>query len=130
MKKIEAAILAIVFGAATPLLPASADTIPNTPATAAAEVTPLTPPSASAAESGCGCATEGRGSCLHRLIEWATYCPKERFGCCKSSCNSCQYKGSLPIYLFTGHYCREGSGVHPTFAPNCCQGCKGCNGAP
>ncbi len=132
MRKIKAAVLAILLGSiATPLHAAPAPATDTTMPTDAAATSTLTPPSAYAAVSGCGGACERGGSCLHRLIGWATYCPKERLGCCGHSCNSCQYKGSLPIYWFTGRYCAEGSGIHPTFAPNCCHGCKGCSsGAP
>jgi hypothetical protein len=83
---------------------------------------------------GAGCANcpgHKSGCCLHRLIEWATYCPKERIGCCRS-CNSCQYKGVLPLNLFFGRTCAAGSGLHATFPnPTCSHGCAGCTtGAP
>lgn len=78
---------------------------------------------------GCqGCPGNKSGSCLHRLIAWATYCPKERVCSCLSCCNSCGYKGALPIYLIPPvPKCVEGSGIHNTFPnPTCAHGCKGC----
>jgi hypothetical protein len=127
MRKIAAMVLALFLGASTPLLAADQEAMTDNTTTEATAVAP-TPPNAYAAESGCGCQPAGgRGSCWHRLIGWLTYCPKERIGCCKS-CNSCQYKGSLPIHLIVGRYCAEGSGIHPTLPPDCCHGCA--HGSP
>ncbi|HWG45108.1 MAG TPA: hypothetical protein VN688_20225 [Gemmataceae bacterium] len=79
-----------------------------------------------APSAGCACPGNKSGSCLHRLLEWATYCPKERIGCCHS-CNSCTYKGVVPLYLFFGRTCATGSGLHATFPnPSCCHGCTNC----
>lgn len=83
------------------------------------------------AGSSCNCCpgSKKRGSLCHVLLEWATYCPKERIGICKT-CNTCKYKGALPFYPFFGRGCQEGSGVHPTLPPDyschCHQGCSRC----
>jgi hypothetical protein len=88
------------------------------------------PPAASGGCAGCGGYCQRGGSCLHRIIEWATYCPKERISCCHS-CNSCHYKGVIPLYVFVGQICKEGPGIHATFPPPpCTHGCKGCCAAP
>jgi hypothetical protein len=127
MKKIEAAILAILLGAST-TVHASSESPTNgtsTDSTMPTSQSTIAPPPAPAGTC-CGCQPDhARRFCLRRLIEWATYCPKERIGCCKS-CNSCQYKGAEPVYLYMTEFCKEGSGIRPTFAPNCCHGCKGC----
>ena len=73
------------------------------------------------------------GSLCHRLLEWATYCPKERVCTCCSCCNSCQYKGAfVPPYLFfLNPPCYEGSGLRQTFTHECYRGTKCCgDGAP
>lgn len=70
------------------------------------------------------------GSCLHRLLAWATYFPKYRACSCCQYCNSCQYKGVLPLYtLFLNPPCIEGSGKHVTFTHPCYrvgQDCAAC----
>lgn len=67
------------------------------------------------------------GSCIHRLIEWATYCPKYRACSCCQCCNSCQYKGVVPLYrFFLNPPCLEGSGLHVTFNNECYRGSKDC----
>lgn len=112
--------------AATPAVNGAATPSPTTSA-ANGTATPLpTPPQAYGA--GCGGCCQRGGSCLHRLIEWATYCPKERLGCCRNVCNSCHYKGAIPLYLYVGKICQEAPYVRPTFPPpTCCHGCnKGC----
>jgi hypothetical protein len=145
MRKLGIVALALVLIASAAKLRAAQEPMPSVPepvpttqeatttdnTTPEAAATTLTPPSAYAVQSGCGCeAAGGHGSVLHRLIGWCTYCPKERVGFCKS-CASCQYKGALPIHLLFGRYCVNGSGMHPTLPPDCCHGCKGCaQGAP
>lgn len=151
--KIKAVILAMAIGASASLLHAQTQTPNGTASGTAAPQEPSTnwpqvetpgvralaqpgafihyaPPGGAGCCNGCpGHKTE---SCLHRLIAWATYCPKERIGCCHS-CNSCHYKGVLPIYLFMlNPKCVEGSGIHATFPnPPCTHGCKTCAaGAP
>ncbi len=127
-----------------PVTPAASEPTPPPPATPAVNGAPTPSPTASALNgngttvpqtpalngygAGCGGCCERGGSCLHRLIEWATYCPKERLGCCRNICNSCQYKGAIPLYLYVGKICKEAPYVRPTFAPpTCCHGCnKGC----
>ncbi|HTU21339.1 MAG TPA: hypothetical protein VMG10_25015 [Gemmataceae bacterium] len=75
---------------------------------------------------GCKCQ-----SCIHRLIGWATYCPKYRVCSCTQCCNSCQYKGVVPVYLFfLNPKCSEGSGLHRTFVPECYRGCQSCAAGP
>lgn len=70
-----------------------------------------------------------KGHILCRLLEWATYCPKYRVCVCTECCNSCQYKGVLPIYtFFLNPQCIEGSGLHSTFANECYRGCSDCGG--
>ena len=79
---------------------------------------------------GACCPGRKSGSCIHRLIDWATYCPKNRVCSCTSCCNSCQYKGVVPIYLFfLNPKCVEGSGLHRTFPNECYRGCQGCAAA-
>jgi hypothetical protein len=140
MKMIQAAVWMFFLGASTTLLHAAPGQSPNVtspaasaPAATSAGATPtvapaLTPPSPYPnGPNCCGQPAKPHGSCLHRLLAWATYCPKERIGCCQS-CNTCRYKGSLPLYAFFGKICVEGSGVHPTLPPDCCHGHKGCKG--
>jgi hypothetical protein len=139
--KIKVAVLAILLSANTPLLHAQQALKPPIP-----ETTPLQPPmdnwlsvstpgvSALAKpdsflqygpNAACGCCPGNKSSsCIHRLIAWATYCPKERIGCCHS-CTSCQYKGVWPFYQ-SFLRCQDGSGLHATFTHQCYQGCKGC----
>lgn len=77
---------------------------------------------------GCGgYACHPQGCIFRKVLIWATYCPKERLGCCHNFCNSCQYKGVEPLYLFfLNPKCFEG-GIHrPTFTNECYRGCKGC----
>jgi hypothetical protein len=127
MKKITTAVLAIVLGAFTTLAHA-APTPTNLPTTPAPRITPMAvSPGYHAACPSCGCQpTHARGGCLHRLIEWCTYCPQERIGCC-SSCNSCHYKGFIhPYLLMMNPPCKEGSGMHATLPPENCHGGHGC----
>ena len=80
---------------------------------------------------GCCCPGRKSGSCLHRVIAWATYCPKYRVCSCTSCCNSCQYKGVVPIYLFfLNPKCVEGSGLHRTVPNECYRGCANCAAGP
>jgi hypothetical protein len=148
MRSKLAAILVIVLGAGARLLHAAPEPAANTTPSAApaapaangsATPSPATPaangtaaplsPALNGNGAGCGGCCQRGGSCLHRLIEWATYCPKERLGCCRNICNSCQYKGSVPLYLYVGKICQEAPYVRPTFPPpTCCHGCKSCGG--
>jgi hypothetical protein len=67
------------------------------------------------------------GHYLHRILAWATYFPKYRACSCCQWCNSCQYKGVVPLYtFFLNPKCSEGSGVQATFANECYRGCKTC----
>jgi hypothetical protein len=142
--KIKAAILAILLGASTSLLHAQQAPKPTLPETAPQQppmdnwlsvstpgITALAKPESFlqyGPNPNCGCCPGKKsGSCVHRLIEWATYCPKERIGCCHC-CTSCQYKGVLPYYQFFLR-CQEGSGLHATFTHPCYQGCKDCAAA-
>ena len=148
--KIKAAILVIVLGANPALLAAQqpsspGDTSPegaaqrsstNWTTVASPGVSALVTPASliqyAAPPEGCAnCPGNKSGCCLRRLIEWATYCPKERIGCCHS-CNSCYYKGVPSVYPFFGRTCAVGSGLQATFPnPTCCHGCKGCSaGSP
>jgi hypothetical protein len=62
-----------------------------------------------------------------RIFEWATYCPKYRVCSVAQCCNSCQYKGVVPYYLFMlNPKCTEGSGLHATVPNQCYRGCKDC----
>lgn len=88
---------------------------------------PFGPPT----NGGCCCPGNKSGSCLCRIWAWATYCPKERVCSVKSCCNSCQYKGVLPIYpFFLNPKCIEGSGLHTTFPNECYKGCQNCANGP
>ncbi len=144
--KCKAAILLIVLAANTTRLPAqqpgstgevSTDGGAQRPSTnwttvsspgVSALATPASLIQYAAPAEGCAnCPGNKSGCCLHRLLEWATYCPKERIGCCHS-CNSCHYKGVFPLYPFFGRTCAVGSGLHATFSnPSCSHGCKGCS---
>ena len=115
--------------ASPPATPTANGPTTPSPATPAANGTAAAPsPALNGSGAGCGGCCQRGGSCLHRLIEWATYCPKERLGCCHNFCNSCQYKGAVPLYLYVGKICQEAPYVRPTFGPPvCCHGCnKGC----
>ncbi len=148
MKQIPITLLALVLTAGASRVHAAQEAMAAIPMPAEAAVTEtapntapseagtteaagvVAPPSPYAACSGCGGEpAHDKGSCLHRLIAWATYCPKERIGL-HNGCNSCHYKGMVPLYLFQlNPPCTEGTGVHPTFPnPPCVHGCKGCNG--
>ena len=111
------------------------------PATRATD-TPAANPYATGPGGGC-CNCPRTGSCCHRLFEWATYCPKERIGCCHQDCNFCHYKGQVPVYrLLLNPHCVEGSGIYPTAPPipcpvhtshkGCahCRRCGGCTNGP
>lgn len=131
------AVMVLILLAATPgLLPAQTSaevqtaTTPESPVTragsagqGAAAGAPGVVPGGAAGCCGHNCHTQG--CFLYKVWVWATYCPKERLGCCRGFCNSCQYKGALPFYLFfLNPKCMEGSGVHPTFANECFRGCR------
>ena len=76
---------------------------------------------------GVCCPGNKSGSCIHRLIAWATYCPKNRTCSCTACCNSCQYKGVVPLYpFFLNPKCVAGSGLHRTFPNECYRGCASC----
>lgn len=76
---------------------------------------------------GCCCPGRKSGCCIGRILAWATYCPKERVCSCTACCNSCQYKGVLPIYpFFLNPKCVEGSGLHKTVPNECYRGCQDC----
>ncbi|MGH7172241.1 MAG: hypothetical protein ACRELG_18345 [Gemmataceae bacterium] len=78
---------------------------------------------------GVCCPGNKSGSCIRRLIAWATYHPKIRVCSCTSCCNSCQYKGFAPLYLtFLNPKCVAGSNLHRTFANECYRGCANCAG--
>jgi hypothetical protein len=80
---------------------------------------------------GCCHDCHPQGCLLKKILLWATYCPKERV-CCSNSfcCNSCQYKGVVPFYLFyLNPHCVEGTGLHATFTQPCYRGCNGCAAA-
>jgi hypothetical protein len=82
---------------------------------------------------GCiSCPGHKNGSCIHRLIEWATYRPQNRVCACTSCCNSCQYKGVIHPYLFfLNPKCYPGTGLRETTCNQCYRGCKDCgNCAP
>jgi hypothetical protein len=129
MRKVLAAILVVLVVAMSRLDAGTA--LPPVPATSTAPATRATDiPAANpyARGPGGGCANCPRtGSCWHRLLEWATYCPKERVGCCHPECNACHYKGALRPYVFLlNPHCVEGSGIHPTVPPIPCPSHKGC----
>jgi hypothetical protein len=76
---------------------------------------------------GACCAGRRCGHYLHQILEWATYCPKYRVCAWTQCCNSCQYKGVLPLYtFFLNPKCIEGSGVQATFGNECYRGHKDC----
>lgn len=76
---------------------------------------------------GVCCPGNKSGSCIHRLIAWATYYPKNRVCSCTECCNSCQYKGVVPLYLFfLNPKCVAGSGLHRTVPNECYRGCANC----
>ena len=127
MKKLKAAILVFVLGAFTTQADAAPTPTNLSPTPAHAMRAIPSSPSGCAACSSCGCQpAHARGGCLHRLIEWCTYCPEQRIGCCQS-CNSCHYKGFIQPYLFMMNPpCREGSGMHPTLPPENCHSRQGC----
>jgi hypothetical protein len=125
MRKSLAAILVILLSATARLHAGAVRPLPPLPVTATAPETRATDiPAANpyAREPGGGCCNCPRtGSCWHRLLGWATYCPKERIGCCHGECNVCHYKGEVPVYLFfLNPCCVEGSGIHPTAPPFPC----------
>jgi hypothetical protein len=115
--------------------------VPEPPTAATVPAVPPVP-EVSAVPNGspipCGCAGCGRAghphhfsACLHRLIEWATYCPLKRGVNCESCTNNdsggcCRYHCYPPLYLFFMDYCVEGH----VPSPHC--GCGGCcgHGAP
>jgi hypothetical protein len=77
---------------------------------------------------GTCCPGSRRGRYVRRLVAWATYFPKYRACSCTQGCNSCQYKGTLPLYtFFLNPKCLEGSGVHATFAHECYRGGATCS---
>ncbi len=140
-----AAILSILVGASVSLLPAQEQTTPQLPSAAVESPVGAAPTSgdnsaasgvpagAAAPAAGGGCAGCGGHAChpqgcfLRKLLIWATYCPKERICSFTNCCNSCQYKGVIPLYpFFLNPPCVEGCGIHPTFTPQCYRGCKGC----
>jgi hypothetical protein len=76
---------------------------------------------------GACCPGRRCGHCLHQILAWATYCPKYRVCVCTECCNSCQYKGVVPLYpFFLNPKCIEASGVQATFANECYRGNKDC----
>src|SRR5579875_2804198 len=80
----------------------------------------------SPADSVC-CPGKRCGHYLRRIVAWATYFPKQRVCSCLQWCNSCQYKGSAPLYtFFLNPPCIEGSGLQATFAHECYRGSKAC----
>jgi hypothetical protein len=129
MRKKLGVILVILLGGMSRLQAGAV--LPPPPLTSTAPATRATDtPTANpyATGPGCGCSNCPRtGSCCRRLFEWATYCPKERIGCCHQECNLCHYKGALPFYMFQlNPHCVEGSGIHPTVPPIPCPSHKGC----
>ncbi len=107
-------------GPALPPLPLTS----TAPATRATDI-PAANPYARAPGGGC-CNCPRTKFCCRRLLEWATYCPKERYCCCPRQCNFCHYKGALPYYTFMlNPHCVEGSGIHPTLPPTPCPSHKG-----
>jgi hypothetical protein len=75
--------------------------------------------------SGACCPGRRCGRYLRRILAWATYFPKQRTCSCMQWCNSCQYKGVVPLYtFFLNPPCLEGSGVQATFTNGCYRGCK------
>jgi hypothetical protein len=76
---------------------------------------------------GACCPGRRCGRYLRRIVAWATYFPKYRACSCCQWCNSCQYKGVAPLYLyFLNPKCSEGSGNQATFTNECYRGCKSC----
>lgn len=76
---------------------------------------------------GCCCPGKKSGPLICRIFAWATYCPKERVCSCTQCCNSCQYKGVIPLYpFFLNPKCVEGSGLHRTVPNECYRGCQDC----
>lgn len=145
MKPMWAPLLAVLFGAGVSLLSAQEQTphrssaavegnnriVPDDPTISAGTAGPAgsagaMPPSAG--NSGCCNNCHPQGCILRKLWVWATYCPKERVWSPTPFCNSCQYKGVLPFYLFyLNPKCFEGSGISPTVPPQCYRGgCQGC----
>jgi hypothetical protein len=120
MRKTTLAIVMLV-GISASSLPAQAQTESQLSTAAVA-------PAPNAACAGCGGqACHPQGCIFRKLFVWATYCPKTRLGCCHKCCNSCQYKGVEPPYLFfLNPKCIEGSGVSATFPNQCYRGCNGC----
>lgn len=83
---------------------------------------PYEPPPA-----GVCCPGEKHGCFARRLLAWATYCPKQRVCSCTSCCNSCRYKGVMPLYpIFLNPKCFCGSGQHQTVPNTCYRGCQNC----
>ncbi len=78
------------------------------------------------ANSNC-CPGRRCGQYCKQILAWATYCPKYRVCACTQCCNSCQYKGVVPLYpFFYNPKCIEGSGEHATFGNECYRGYKDC----
>lgn len=76
---------------------------------------------------GCCCPGRKNGPLICRVFAWATYCPKERVCSVAQCCNSCQYKGVIPLYpFFLNPKCVEGSGLHRTVPNECYRGCQDC----
>lgn len=76
---------------------------------------------------GTCCPGHKSGCLLHRLLAWATYCPKYRVCSVGNWCNSCQYKGVIHRYqFFLNPSCWEGTGLRQTFCNSCYRGSKDC----
>lgn len=130
MPSVVATEQAATTTAATPTTAANQGTLPALPVGAGGPLTRYAP-GAGPASGCCGHCPwdpkDGHCPCLRRIVAWATYCPKERV-CSLSGCNSCGYKGVLPVHLLWGRWCVNGCGMHATYPnPTCCHGCnKGC----
>lgn len=73
------------------------------------------------------CPGRRNGHYLHQILAWATYVPKYRICSWTQCCNSCQYKGVAPLYMFfLNPKCFEASPLHATFANECYRGSKDC----
>jgi hypothetical protein len=122
----------------TPTAPAGTTTLPPaTPPAAVAEPAPVhagPPDTPGCADCGHGEAAHQHFACIHRLIDWATYCPLKK----GVNCDPCGYNGHgdcccyhcfPPLYLFFLQPCVDGHVPSPPCHGGHSGGCPSCGGA-
>jgi hypothetical protein len=70
------------------------------------------------APAECGCGGYHHGSCLHRLLAWATYHPITHGDCGCHCC--CGYDPTPRLYTYFCEGCAEGAVPHVDTPPCCC----------